>query len=255
MGKKFDVNKIYGYGITALAWACKSNNKKIVTLILKKGAKNSVNVIDKYGKSPIYWACYNNNLKIFKLLIPLCTLKTVNQSNFYGTTPFHLAFTCNNKKIVTLLLQYGANPNKANKKNKIMFYWAFKKKNTDLASLLIPKLTQETINGTDEFGLTPLCVAIRQNNLKIVKLLIQNNAKIRKLHIYASKRKSKIHKYLKSAFFFSLAKDKAQFITQIKNKEELKELKKLESSAREIAPKNPSNQAKLKNRNTNQLFY
>lgn len=116
----------------------------LVVYILKK--KPNVNAIDNNKMTPLHYACDSGNLEIIDELLPHTNL-ALKSSN--GTTAFHLL--CHKP------IQF-SKPTKFNR-----IFATFIQKGTD-------------INSQNVLGETPLHLAVRKGNDRIVGLLLEANA-------------------------------------------------------------------------------
>ncbi|QRI42757.1 ankyrin repeat protein [Mudlarkpox virus] len=97
------------YGITLLLCAIRTNNIKIVKLILDLGV--AVN-ITRCNLLPLQSAIYKHRPDIFELLIDYGA--DIHMTNIYGDTPLHVAAISLNTYSVKRLLELGANVNVIN---------------------------------------------------------------------------------------------------------------------------------------------
>ncbi|XP_050503029.1 uncharacterized protein LOC126882247 [Diabrotica virgifera virgifera] len=133
-----NIQNIDQNGWTALHHAVKSNNKKVVTLLLKH--KVEINITNNEGETALMIACRNNFTKVFKVLADVADIHKINKRKM-GV--LHLAVTGKSIDIVKYLLERKVDTNA---------------KNAD--------------------DCTALMLACDKNLVDIVKLLIKNNANI-----------------------------------------------------------------------------
>jgi len=173
-------------GETPLYRACRENNLEIVRLLLDKGANVNVVVADGFykGESAFYWACVHRDLDMVRILLEKVRSE-LGQSGAQefinkvdnGNTPLKTAYLFHNLKMVELLLEYGANPNIADKDDSIPLNWACYENNLELVRLFLKYGAKESVNKANKDGYTPLNRACFSDNLDIVKLLLENGAK------------------------------------------------------------------------------
>ena len=101
-----DVNAEGGLG-TPLHFATDTGHKKIVELLISKGA--SVNVKDRLGSTPLHKAAFNGDKEIAELLIAKDA--DVNTKDGWHATPLVEAVLGGQKELVEMLLVKGADVN------------------------------------------------------------------------------------------------------------------------------------------------
>lgn len=97
-------------GRTALHWAAaRSNNVKVIQMLLKSGA--NVNAQDGMGYTPLHTAVEGSksDKKILQTLLKAGA--KINATGMGDDTPLHMAAAKNEPWVLKLLLQAGANPN------------------------------------------------------------------------------------------------------------------------------------------------
>jgi ankyrin repeat protein len=161
---KFDVDTKAQDGWNALHCAINSQNAEIVELLLNKGA--DVNKpLDIDGLTPLYRAINAQNVKIAELLLS----RGADVNKPLGSwTPLYNAVYSQNVEMAALFLRYGADVNRT-KDGKTPLYCAVNAQNVEMAKLLIEKGADITKQGPS--GVTPLAIATRLGDKKMVKLL------------------------------------------------------------------------------------
>jgi len=196
-----DINVKDEYGYAPLIWATKSNNSKIVKILLNKGA--NPNMQDNRGDTPLIWAVNNNNPEIIRILLGKGANPNIQNRN--GHTPLIWAARNNKPEIVRILLDKGADPNIAGNDRYTPLDWATSHGTQAIINLIIKakekldctcnqdllkavkandenevrRLLNEpyiNTNVKDEKGYTPLILAVRNNNPEIVQILLNNGA-------------------------------------------------------------------------------
>jgi len=159
-------------GTTILMQACKEENKDIVNLLIKNGAK--VNEQDKDGNTALMIACQKNNLDIVNSL--LSAKADVNLSSNDGYSAFSDAYFMHHEKdILNALIKAGADVNVQNEGKTPLMEECFSN-NIDMVKTLIA--AGANVNSKDNDGLTSLHIACMVENLDIVNNLISAGADI-----------------------------------------------------------------------------
>eukprot|EP00833_Pecoramyces_ruminatium_P006220 jgi/Orpsp1_1/1180252/evm.model.c7180000072662.2 len=120
----------------------------------------NINKTNMFGDYPLLLAATNNNYEIFKLLIDSYNSGmyeiNINQKNKSGWYPLLKAISNNNVEMVKLLIKYA----------KRVF------SNQKLNNIIPNNYFLLHINEKNENGETPLSLAICNNNIEIIKLLM-----------------------------------------------------------------------------------
>ena len=156
-------------GFTALHYAVKNNNIKMVKLLKQYGAKiesvtNSgknvvhiasefnhptmliylilneavdISCIDENGSTPLHWACYSGAYEVVNYLLKLKA--DINAKDKENITPLFLAAANNKENIVRLLLMHGVDTNIRNNKNELPIDIAKKKHYNNIVEILSEK--------------------------------------------------------------------------------------------------------------------
>lgn len=133
IAKGADVNARNNYGWTALSHAALIGNTELVKLLLAHGA--DVNAHDQSGWTPLMRAAMKGHAAVVKVLLQHGATVNDKEKN-EGWTALHWAAARGHDKVVTLLLSHGAD---------------------------------YTLRTQD--GLTPLMLAMRESNDKVVQAL------------------------------------------------------------------------------------
>jgi len=161
---------------------CKNEIERIYRLV-KYGytediTKESVNKADSHGTTPLYLACENNDLSMVRSLLGLSA--DPNIANVNGFTPLHII---SNPDIALELIDAGANVNAVitdeRYKGKTPFYFACRDGNTQVAKLFLKKganVNDVDANAVDTFGEPLLSLALHDNNLEMIRLLLELGA-------------------------------------------------------------------------------
>lgn len=105
---------------TPLHIACLNSHKEdgnvLVSLLLKRGAKDDILSQNKLGITPLHNASGVGLDVIVETLLKNGAKASINAQNNWGDTALHQAYDFRRDKVVSVLLKYGANPNITNKK-------------------------------------------------------------------------------------------------------------------------------------------
>ncbi|ELW47863.1 Ankyrin repeat and SOCS box protein 3 [Tupaia chinensis] len=151
-----DFTEAYSDTCSAVGFAAREGNVKILRKLLKKG--RSVDVSDNRGWMPIHEAAYHNSVECLQMLI-------------------HAAVENGQINVVRLLLRHGANVNGSHS----MCGWnslhqASFQGNAEIIKLLLKKGANKEYQ--DDFGITPLFVAAQYGKLESLSMLISSGANV-----------------------------------------------------------------------------
>ena len=190
--KKVDVNVPEADGTTALHWAVRSNDAKLVDQLIRAGA--NVKAENRYGVTPIALACENGSAAVVERLI-----KAGVNANFtgpLGETALHLCARTGKPEAVRVLLANGARVDTIeNWRGQTPLMWAAAEGNVDAMKVLIEAGAdvnarstiiawerQKTEEPRDKWlppgGLTPLLFAAREGKLASARVLLDAGADI-----------------------------------------------------------------------------
>lgn len=116
-GQNLNLNATDRNGMTSLHVACKSMNRDVALILIKKGSADDsighsstaveVNLKDKSGKTPLHYACLNSDFEIVKALLQINGIK-INLEDNDGITPIRAAcFNPDNNLIDMILAKQG----------------------------------------------------------------------------------------------------------------------------------------------------
>ena len=168
----------------------------------------NVNVLDKAGRSPIYYAVYTDQHLMLQLLLQSNAMINIRDND--NTTPLYWACFSDAEKCVEILLEAGADAQifdnhkrsplhaAAHQASSASFAMLLSKttlqldckdalSNTPLHILcaqghdyiisnLVPNISKELLNSTNESGRTPLHLAVIFGHFNTVKLLLKHGA-------------------------------------------------------------------------------
>ncbi|KAF3100242.1 hypothetical protein TWF103_008265 [Orbilia oligospora] len=204
---EIDPNQRDSNGNTVLLLAVGNGNKKLVQLLLHRGASPSVEIRNSDFSTPLGLAVERGYREIAELLLDtganfdvkhrgITLLKiAAEKSNWemvkslldegvdpdarvprYNKAPLIIAAEKSNWEIVKLLLDKGANSDaKSLGYNKAPLIIAAKESNWEIVKLLLDRGANPDTKDS-EYNETPLTIAIKESNWEIVKLLLDRGA-------------------------------------------------------------------------------
>lgn len=129
--------------------------------------------IDIIEKLLLKYCKKNNTVAVYKILTDNQNIN-VNVSDELGLTPIIIACKFNNIRMAKLLLDRGAIVNVKSKGGEMPIFVACKRKNKLLVRYLLEK-DNNIINLQDEYGRTPLMIAVDDNNMDMIRCLMKYN--------------------------------------------------------------------------------
>ncbi len=159
-------------GNTALIYAAKQGHDDIVKILIYNGA--DIELENRDGFRALHLAAeYGNNFICNELI--LAGASTEAKGGYYEAKAIHYATVYNNYELVDMLIFYGADVNATTKYGDTPLHIASYLGYYAIDSLLISH--NADINVKDNYQyFTPLTLAIQNNQLRIVELLLNNNA-------------------------------------------------------------------------------
>lgn len=146
--------------------------------------ENILNGANFEGESPLITAVKERCLPTIKCFVKLPSLD-FNRGDFDGNTALHHAILQHDLTFLSPLCDFGANPTILNGDGQSCIHLAAMQ--TDPAvmrNLLIQsQKARENINLLNDEGETPLMVAVKANNIKIVSLLLRKSAHIHEVDL------------------------------------------------------------------------
>ena len=167
-------------GETCLTTITRSSNDytKEVEYLIEKGA--DVNLPNRRNETPLHKAAIYNNVPTLRSL--LSAGAQVNYQDNTGTTALMMACRLFNSESVTLLLQHGANKDiQSLRKDTALMCCLIADFHPRQRKYMTIKLLLENgcnINLVDDYGETPLLLAIQQNEIPIVSELLISGANV-----------------------------------------------------------------------------
>lgn len=129
-----------------------------------------VNIADNLGWTPLYQAAYNGEIEIVRRLLEKGA--DVDRVTSFQDTPLHGSITGNKPDITDMLIKAGCNVNRVNFKNKLPLYTAIEKRADNEIVRLLLEAGSETDVCESKSGQSPLFVAVQQQLVDAIQLLI-----------------------------------------------------------------------------------
>ncbi|MDT7831798.1 ankyrin repeat domain-containing protein [Flavobacteriaceae bacterium S356] len=160
-----------------LHFATYCNKEGIFNFLLKKNV--DINAINNYGDTPLMYAVLRRNIAMTKSLIAKgAKVNTVNKDSL---TPLYNAVQSDNKELIDLLIKAKADVNLGT----TLLHKAVLNNSLYALKKIISKKTD--IDPVNDYGNTPLALAIRENNPEIAEYLITKGADLKKVPKYTFK--------------------------------------------------------------------
>uniref|UniRef100_A0ABD2WJZ3 Uncharacterized protein n=1 Tax=Trichogramma kaykai TaxID=54128 RepID=A0ABD2WJZ3_9HYME len=166
--------------LLALNW----RHKQVAELLLRRGA--DPNLPNVNGLTPLHVTCQTNDggdlMKFFfNINDKLNHQVQVNFQDKFGNTPLHFAVHYDDEETVKFLLRRGADPNRRNAVRSTPLHLICHSQNNDDLARLFFKMNEELnqlvqVNAADNYGRTPLQLAVFYLRLDIIDLLIKKGA-------------------------------------------------------------------------------
>ena len=157
----------------ALQSAIKMNNLELVKILVEKGAK--INVKPSSGDYPILLAVFNEFWTIFDFLVKKgADLNVKSSSGFYLL--HHLVFS-DNINMIRYIMDFPINVNvKAEESEQTPLLLAVRYRDKKIVQVLLEN--GGDLNSTNITGCNPLITAVNDNKIEIVELLLEFGANV-----------------------------------------------------------------------------
>ncbi|KAG4106091.1 ankyrin repeat-containing domain protein [Neocallimastix lanati (nom. inval.)] len=133
-----------------------------------------INGLAKDGETALIYACKQRNLKLMKYLLRHGAY--INGQNKEGKTVFMQASIKVNKVILNFLLDHHANPDLQDIHGTTALMYACKHENINMTNYLLNH--QAKLNLKDKFGKNELMISCLRGNLPLVKILLRHGANL-----------------------------------------------------------------------------
>ena len=171
LNARANINEKYR-GATSLYLACQNGRKKMVGLLIRRGA--DINAArDRDGKTPLFIALQKDHTEIAELLFDKGA-DLVNKVQDDGVTLLYLASQHGLAKIVEALIATGVNVNEVCD-GVTPLYIASQNGHADVVKLLADAGASIDETNTAD-GVTSLCIAIQNGHTEVVRLLLDKGA-------------------------------------------------------------------------------
>ena len=159
---------------TALTDAASSGNMVILKAIHRAGG--DINGADGFsGESALHRAAYHGHLPAARYLLEQGA--SIEAQDSRGNTPLHHAAWGGHKGLVKLLIQKGARIKALDSLNWNALMQACDRGHYDTAKMLLPYFLDDLGRAGTEEGETPLVIARKSGNSRLVKLLLDTGAR------------------------------------------------------------------------------
>ena len=165
-------------GLTALHIAAEEGDVAMIKLLVKYGAADMHATTDDNGQTPLHAAAYNGRLDAMAALVLLGA--DPEKQDKHGRTALGHAAWRGRKSCVRYLMQMGAQCNTSTKSNnycplgEAIFYG-----HRDVATEMLGSQKID-VNHHNKQGVTPLHIAVMQNEADIVAILLKRKAHVNK---------------------------------------------------------------------------
>jgi ankyrin repeat protein len=163
-------------GLTPLHWAVRNGFEAITRLILLDSGREERNSKDNEGLTPLHWAARNGFEEITSLLLRYLDPVEMQITDNKGLTPLHWAAINGFETTIEQLLVY-ANPqnmlSRDSSGRRALHSAAMNGREQEVKALL-ERTTN--IDCVDNWGQTPLMLAVQNNNIPIIELLVEHGA-------------------------------------------------------------------------------
>ncbi|XP_065584249.1 putative ankyrin repeat protein RF_0381 [Artemia franciscana] len=168
------IDDIDNEGRTALSEAVFFDNLALTTYLLKNGANpNALGFVR--NETVLHYAARNGYLNMSQLLVSKGA--TIDALDSLKCTPLYLAVTGNHIDVISYLLFKGANPNAESESHagrESVLHVAVGNYNLKICQLLVSN--GATIDPRNSWQYTPLCLAVRRNDITVTSYLLENGA-------------------------------------------------------------------------------
>ena len=172
--KKCDINACNDLGETPLHLACRHKRTEIVKLLLENSCV-SINKVNNSKESPLHLACLHEESSIANLILnKLFDHPDIDIPDIHGDTPLINACRKGNGIIVKYLIDKGCNPAYANEYSmETPIHVVCRMQRLDILQVLVQNSGSDSkFDHRNKFGETPLCIALDNNCMAAVDLLV-----------------------------------------------------------------------------------
>jgi len=177
--KNIKLNEKNTFGNTPLMESLLRNRIDFAMHLLQK--KCDVKVTNDLGLSALYIAVNTNNVEMASQLIHFGSSPNDCISKETGDTPLTCAFSLGNRTMIETLLKTSVSFKSVNGDKNNVFHLAVMSNDISLLGLLFSKEHSESTSllvEKNNRGLTPLHIAVANNNLAMAEMLVKNHAPV-----------------------------------------------------------------------------
>jgi serine/threonine-protein phosphatase 6 regulatory ankyrin repeat subunit B len=171
--KGADINVPGKNGVTPLTIAAENGRVEVVKLLLERGAE--IDAVGTGGATALKMASYFGHLETVRLLLEKGACIEVASSK--GGPALYGASLSGHVEVVKLLLSHGANVDSTSKPDGTTLLAAVSRGHTDVVKVLLDNGADANLSERPD-GMTPLYLAVTNQNIEIIKLLIDNGADV-----------------------------------------------------------------------------
>ncbi|XP_064643262.1 ankyrin-1-like isoform X3 [Lineus longissimus] len=173
LSKDVDINRQCKIGAAPIHFAALNGDIEIVRVLLDKGAK--ANLVDKMEATPLILAARFGNIKVGLKLLEVYTPEDVRKANMDGDQAIHFAVTTDNLELVETLIDRGADKDAKNEFGFTPLHFAVLSRNLPAVTFLVKK-AGVNVNAVDKDGNQAIHFAVTTANLELVETLIDRGA-------------------------------------------------------------------------------
>lgn len=166
-----NVNLTDQNGNSALSWAIINNHPDVVEFLINQKEVNIAHQ-NKYGSTPLIIAAFEGRLELVKLILKKPNID-LNAKNKNGYTALYIAAAHGFDDIVKLLLEKKADIDSVASDNSTSLHVAVRENQISTVKLLLSQHCNINIRSA-RTGLTPFQEAIKRNQIGIVKIFLEN---------------------------------------------------------------------------------
>ncbi|XP_014228243.1 ankyrin-1-like [Trichogramma pretiosum] len=171
-------------GDSPLNLALRHGHKRVLELLLKYGADPNLTG-KKDGSSPLHLIWVQSSDDVMEIFFQVCdeileNAVRVDARDKLGRTPLCLALQRGKNKAAEILLRRGADPNSTDAEGSTPLHVMCNNRNVDFTKIFFKICDEERkvvqVDARDDFGRTPLHLAVLDKNEKLAELLLRRGA-------------------------------------------------------------------------------
>ena len=171
---KGDLQTTDFHGNTAIAWASRRGNERVVRVLLEWSEAHSEARRSEHGSAPLLWAAENGHEGVVRILLERNDTNP-NQPDRRGRTPLSRASVSGHEGVVRMLLERNdVNPDKSDSKRRTPLWWASWSGREGVVRMLLER--NDVNPNKQDFSLaTPLFEASIHGHEGVVRALLERN--------------------------------------------------------------------------------